>query len=115
MLLPKKEVDALQSEHGYGIMRVTEGRGAGYSAMWAAAWPPPERMLLIVPVTQHPIMVELPDEPRHLEAMREGISHGWLIFEMNRGDHSKISDDLAKGMSHVIRVAEYLQGEAFQP
>lgn len=113
--LPKADVYALQQEHGYGMIRVADGVGQGYTAIWATAWPPPERMLLIVPVRHPATMVELPDEPHHLVAMREGLSHGWQIYEMERGDHSKIPDADAKGMTHVVRVAEYHQREAFQP
>lgn len=105
----------LRAEHGYGMFRVPEGAGKGYQAVWAAPWPPPERMLLIVPLVHPPTMTELPEEVSQLEALRTGAEHGWGIYEMHRGDYSKITDEQAKGMTHVVRMAEYHQGEVFQP
>ena len=109
------QAEQLRTEHGYGMFRVADGVGVGYTAVWAAPWPPPERMLLIIPKVHPPTMVELPEEPEQLEAMRTGVAHGWRIFEMNRGRHSEIPDDKAKDMTHVVRLAEYHQGEEFQP
>lgn len=110
-----REAEALREKNGYGMIRITEGAGKGYAAVWATAWPPPERMLLIVPQVYPSTMIELPEEPEQLAALREGVAHGWAVYEMHREQFSKISDDDAKRMGHVVRVAEYRQGEAFQP
>jgi hypothetical protein len=112
---PGGKIERLRAEHGYGMMRIPEGAGKGYQAVWATKWPPPERMLLIVPHLHPSTMIELPEEPHQLEALREGKAHGWQIYEMHRGDHSKISDEDAKSMTHVVRVAEYAQGAEFEP
>lgn len=113
--LPKDQLLRLQEENGYGIMRVVDGDGKGLEALWAASWPPPEHALLIVPSLHTPQLVEIPEEPEHLSSLREGVTFGWRIFEMIRGNHSNISDEDAKSMTRVIRIAEYRQGEVFEP
>lgn len=104
----------LQRAHGYGCFKVVDGACAGLEAMWTGSWPPPEDLLLIIPVSSPAIVVELPEEPEHLQAMREGVSHGWVIYQLLRGDHSTLSDEDALH-AQIIRLAQYGQGPVFEP
>lgn len=110
--LPAAEVYALRKERGYGVIKIVDGIFDNEQVVWAAPWPPPADMMLVVS-HRGPHVLEMPSEPEHLDTLRLGQPYGWAFFRLERGEFSTVGDAIAK--ESKIRFAYYHQKEAFTP
>lgn len=74
---------------------------------WTGDWPPPEQMLMVVPIFAEPTWLTTEVDEKTRSVLREGIGHGWQVFVLVKISHSQISDADYAGMTHVARGAEY--------